>query len=132
MKCMNTFLKGFLAIGIAFAFSITLEKIGVADAGILSAVSSVGNPVLASPAEPFVPAVPSYFPKKYPLPGEASEASDPRESAEAMKAWLLRAILKGQGLDWIWTETLKKEFGGPIIRGEDLITILQKNDDLLR
>jgi hypothetical protein len=132
MKCMVTLLKAFLAISIAFAFTTTLEKIEVANAGILTVVSSVGNPDLATPPGPLVPAIPFYSPKKFPVPGEASEVSDSRESVEAMKAWLLRAIVKDQGLDWIWTETWKEESGGPVIRGEDLITILQKNDDLLR
>lgn len=130
MKCMNTLLKAFLAMGIAFAFCITLEKIGVANAGILTVVNSAGNPAFASPAGPLVPAIPFFYPKKFPVSGEASDAPDPRQSAEAIKAWLLREIVKGERLDLIWTGNLKEEFAGPTLRGEDVITILQQNDSL--
>ena len=132
MKCMNTLLKAFLAMGIAFAFCITLEKIGAANAGILTVVNSAGNPAFPSPAGPLVPAIPFFHPKKFPVSGEASDAPDSRQSAEAMKAWLLREILWGGGLDLIWTGNLKEESDGPAIRGEDLISILQQKDDFLR
>ncbi len=126
MKGMNTWFKGFLATGIVIAFGLTVGEIGVANADILTVISSVGNPVLASPIGPFVPAAPYYFPKKFLVSGEASDIFDSRESPEAMKAWLLREIVKGRCLDSIWSGNLEEEFGGPAIRGEDVITILQK------
>ncbi len=43
-----------------------------------------------------------------------------------MKAWLLREIIKGRGLDLIWGGNLEEELGAAVIRGEDIITILQK------
>jgi hypothetical protein len=126
MKCMNTLFKAFLAMGIVFAFSIILGEIGPANADILTVVRSVGTPALANPTGPFVPATPFYFPKKFQVPREASDVFDREEDVEAIKAWLLREIVKGPGLDLIWTENLREELGAPAIRGEDLITILQK------
>ncbi|MGD0625482.1 MAG: hypothetical protein ABSB32_12260 [Thermodesulfobacteriota bacterium] len=126
MKCLNTLFKAFLAMGIVFAFSITLGEIGPANADILTVVRSVGSPVLANPTGPFVPATPFYFPKKFQVPREASDVFDRGEDVEAIKAWLLREIVKGEGLDLIWTGNFREELGAPAIRGEDVITILQK------
>ena len=126
MKCMITLLKAFLAMGILFACSATFGEIGMANADILTIANSVGRPVLVSPDRPFVPAIPSYFSKRFLVYGEARDGFDGREDVEAIKAWLLREIVMGEGMDLIWTGNLKEELGEPAIRGEDLITILQK------
>jgi hypothetical protein len=126
MKCMNTLFKAFLAMGIVFAFSMTPGETGLANADILTVVRSIGSPVLANPTGPFVPATPFYFPKKFQVPREASDVFDRGKDVEAIKAWLLREIVKGQSLNLIWTEKLREELGAPAIRGEDAITILKK------
>jgi hypothetical protein len=126
MKCMNTLFRAFLAMGIVFAFSITPGEMGLANADILTVVPSVGSPVLTNPTGPFVPATPFYFPKKFQVPREASDVFAGVEDAEAIRAWLLREIVKDQSLDLIWTEKLREGLAAPAVRGEDAITILKK------